>query len=536
METNRELLTRILNEYDCITVNTVNNDCAEFELYGLKYAIYMLDSKAFPLVLAIDHSENYPHFLYNEKEYNGHNYRYICLFESGTLIEYIHTDEEKIRSCISRLIALVELSVSDRIAELQKEFLYYWNRACPVEGKHANYDYQLFVDNEDSYQWLEQLHFNASTIRISKRDRYFNDIEKLAYCDKTPVLYLPIIDPSKLIPPLPGAPWGAREILDIVSGVVYQRISTDAYQEITKTSYSKKEIILVFKLNSYFFACAVEFSNPGVEKLIVKFESRIVRVTPFRMSRCDFGFLNRQIGNEPIGSIVSIVGAGSLGSYIASELIKAGYYHVKIFDPDTYDFANIFRHRLPYLCSRYRKSQCLEVELRSIHPELNISEQSVSINSANVDLLQSSDIIIIAIGDSDAELQINAALKRQGITAPVFHAWLEHDGSTSHVVAIRDQKEGCFECLYTDQNGDLCPNILNRAPQEEIVYFHNGCGGTRVPYGNKTLLTATTLLLTALEDKATENRIYSFYDNHIEVSPFPKNERCHCCGIQEQIC
>ena len=33
-----------------------------------------------------------------------------------------------------------------------------------------------------------------------------------------------------------------------------------------------------------------------------------------------------------------------------------------------------------------------------------------------------------------------------------------------------------------------------------------------------------------------QNRIYSFYDNHVEVSPFPKNERCPCCGIQEQIC
>lgn len=532
MENSKELLIRILSEFDCISINMVADKRAEFEINGLKYAIYLLGNREFPLVWAVDHSENYPHFLYNEKVCNGHNYRYICLFESGTLIEYIHTDEERIRACVSRLIALVELSESERIAELQKEFLYYWNRACPIEGKYAKFDYQLFVDDEESFQWLEQLHFKSQAIRISKRARFFNDIEKFSFCDKTPVLYLPIIDPTKLVPPLPNAPWGAREILDIVSGTVYQRISADAYKEILQISFSKKEIILVFKLYSYFFACSVEFSNPGVEKLIIKFESRIVRVTPIRMSRCDFEFLNRQIGNEPNSSKVAVVGAGSLGSYIASELVRAGYKNIRLFDSDTYDFENIFRHRLPYRYTHCDKP-LLAYNLNSIHPELNITGQNVYIDAANIDLLQPADIIIIAIGNSDAELQINAALKQRGVSIPVFHVWLEHDGVSSHVAAIRDLSAGCFECLYTDENGNLCPNILNRAPQEEIVYYRNGCGGTRIPYGNKTLLNATALLLTALEDKTTENRVYSFFDNHIEMSPFLKNERCHCCGIHE---
>lgn len=530
METKKELLVRILNEYSCISVEKAETDYAEFELYGAKYAILLLDDNGFPLVLAIDHVENYPHILYNDRIYNGHTYRGICLYESGSLIEYIHTDEEKIRFCISRLINLVELSTSETVAELQKEFLYYWNDACPTKGKYTRCEYQLFLDNDEEYQWLDQWHYKSNVIRITKPDRFFNDNDNRVFHDKIPALYLPILDPTGLKPPLPGSPWCSREIVDIIGGIEYQRISSEAYQEISQASYSNKEIILVFKLNSYCFACAVEFSNPGVEKLIVKFESRIVQVTPIRISRCDFEFLNEQIGNTPVCSKIAVVGAGSLGSYIASELVRAGYKNIEVFDRDYYDYANIFRHRLPYYYVHYKK-HLLASNLNAIHPEVNISGQGEYIDSTNVELLRSADIIIIAVGNSDAELQINAALKQQGITVPVFHVWLEYDGTTSHVAAIRDQGKGCFECLYTDQHGDYCPNIINRAAREEIKYIRNGCGGTRVPYGNKTLLTATALLITALEDETPENRVYSFVDNHFETVPFPQNERCRCCGV-----
>ncbi len=530
METKKELLVRILNEYSCISVEKAETDYAEFELYGAKYAIHLFDDNGFPLVLAIDHAGNYPHFLYNDKIIHGHNYRYICLYESGSLIEFIHTDEEKVRFSISRLITLVELSSSEIVAELQKEFLYYWNSACSSKGKHARYEYQLFLDDDDTYQWLEQWHFKSNIIRITKTERFFNDSSNKVFCDKIPVLYIPILDSTGIMPPLPDSPWSSREIVDIVGGLKHQRISSEAYQEICRTSYTNKEIILVFKLNSYFFACSVEFSNPGVEKLIVKFESRIIRVTPIKVSRCDFEFLNEQIGNEPIYSKIAIVGGGSLGSYVASELVRSGYKNIELFDPDIYDFANIFRHRLPYYYVHYNKS-LLGSRLNAIHPELNVSGQGKYIDSSNVELLRSADIIIIAVGNSDAELIINSALKQQGITVPVFHVWLESDGATSHVAAIRDQEKGCFECLYTDQNGDYCPNIINRAAREEIKYIRNGCGGTRVPYGNKTLLTAAALLITALEDETPENRVYSFIDNHFETVPFPRNERCRCCGV-----
>lgn len=530
METKKELLVRILNEYSSISLEKAETNYAEFELYGLKYAICLFDDNGFPLVLAIDHAGNYPHFIYDNRIIDGHSYKCVCLYESGTLIEFIHTEEERIRFCLSRLLALVELSSSEVVTELQKEFLYYWNNACSSNEKYSRFQYQLFLDNDDTYQWLEQWHFKSNAIRITRPGRFFNDTHNKVFCDKVPVFYIPILDSTGIVPPLPDAPWSGREIVDIVGGLKYQRISSEAYQEISRTSYAKKEIVLVFKLNSLFFACVVEFSNPGVEKLIVKFESRIIRVTPIIMSRCDLEFLNEQIGNKPINSKIAIVGAGSLGSYVASELVRAGYNSIKLFDSDYYDYANIFRHRLPYYYVHYKKYS-LASNLNSIHPELNISGQGEYINSSNTGLLKDSDIIIIAVGNSDAELRINAALRQEGISVPVFHVWLEHDGSTSHVAAIRNQEKGCFECLYTSQNGDYCPNIINRAVQKEIKYIRNGCGGTRVPYGNKTLLTATALLITALEDEMPENRVYSFADNYFESVPFPQNKRCRCCGI-----
>ncbi len=535
METRQELLSRILNEQSCISIDLVDDDCAIFELNGGKFELIFLNDDSFPLVLAIDCSEDYPHFLFKEIEHNGHKYRSICLFESGTIIEYIHTVEERIRLCISRLISLVGLSTNEIVEEQQKEFLYYWNLAIQTNGKHSSNIYQLFLDDEESYQWLEQQHFDNSIIRITKSGRFFNDSSKKRFCDSIPSLYLPIIDSSELSPPLPNSPWGSQEIVDIVAGVCYQRISNAAYEEIAQKSYNKKEILLVFKLNSYFFACIVEFANAGVEKLLVKFESRIINVIPIRLSRCDYEYLNRQIGNELNASKIALIGIGSLGSYIACELVKAGYKSLRLYDSDCFEFANIFRHKLPYCCVGAPKS-LLATELSLSHPELDIQGESISIDKNNIDTLETANIIIITVGDSDSELRINSSLRQKGITVPVYHVWLEHDGSTSHVVAIRNQNSGCFECLYTDCNGNMCSNSINIAPKESIQYFRNGCGGTRVPYGNRTLLTATALLLTALEDKSSENRVYSYVNNQIVVNPLPQNERCHCCGIQKQFC
>jgi len=530
-----ELVREVLLEYDEITsVNIEKSDTVSFFLKGSEYTLLFLNDDSFPTIYAVNNDQYYPHFSLRSCTIEGKRYRSICLFENDTYIEFIHTPEERIRKCIKRLIELTALSHEEVVLEYQKEFLVYWGNACSSNFKYADYKYQLFLDNTCYHGWLEQQKYPNDVIRITKHDRFFNDSNKCISVTNTPVLFLPLVYTKDIIPPLPDKPWTAMQINRLINSVDYQYISPEAYQEIKATSYSKKEIVLVFKLNDIVFSCVVIFKNAGTAKLNNKIESQIQEVVPIVTKRCDFKYLNEQIGNEVSEKHIAIVGAGSLGSYVISELIYAGFRKCSLIDDDKYQYENTFRHRIRFFLNNVSKVDLLQIDLQSIHPEIEIMAKNDELTDSNLEsYILSTDALIFTVGNSDVQLKLNKALYKRDISIPVFYAWLESDGKTSHVASIKNYRQGCFECLFTDKDGHRINNILNITSGQPKRVIRNGCGGTRVPYGNKTLLTATATLLTALNDASNENKVFSFCNNQIIEKEFPQNKRCNCCGVRE---
>lgn len=519
MDKNIDFIKSILSNYDQITsIDSIRDNCVHFELFGSKYALFLLENDTFPIICAIDETDNYPHISFRKHPIGDQVYRVLCLFEEGSLIEYIHSDEEKVRTCIDRLITLCSLSSSEIISEYHKEFLLYWERACLLNrSKYSNNNYQLYLKNPNKHLWLEQKMYSNETIRIACSDHFFNDAKKQQKINKIPVLYLPIIDSRNILPPLPGKPWTSKEINNIICGLEFQHISADAYHEIATKSYSYKEIIFVFRMESLFFACAVEFENSGTAKLAIKIESQIKDVVPVSIKRCDFEFLNEQIGNSVSDKHVVIIGAGSLGSYIATELVHAGYRKLTLIDKDLYKYENTFRHALRFFSSGLSKVNLLKFDLELIHPEIDITAISEYVSPDNIDKLPicSADMIIFTVGNSDIQLRLNKTFVSKKFDIPIYYVWLEHDGETSHIAVIKDYQQGCFECLFSGDDGEHTPNVINIASDKPVVYIRNGCGGTRVPYGNKTLLTASATLLTALQEQAKKIRC-----SHLSITEF----------------
>ncbi len=531
-----ELAKSILAEHTEISnILTNEKDSVLFRLNGSEYALYFFEKNSFPTVCIIDNHKNYPHFSPKRATIDGKEYQILCLFEEGTLIEYIHTDEERIRICVDRLIELTSLSNKEVVLEYQKEFLFYWANACTPNSKFAKKRYQIYLDDVNRFGWLEQQHYPRDVIRIAKPGKFFNDSKDCSRVSEIPVLFLPLISSKDIIPPLPGEPWDSKQINRLVNGLEHQYISAEAYREISNISYSKKEIMLVFRLNDIVFSCIIVFRNAGTAKLSIKFESQIQDVIPVISNRCDYLYLNEQIGNTVSDKQITVVGAGSLGSYIISELIYAGFRKITIIDDDSFQYENTFRHKNRYFSNGLPKVDLLKIELQHIHPEIEIIAIKEALSADNVDRLRvlSSDIIVFTVGSSDLQLKLNRVLYNKDIKIPIYHAWLESDGQTSHVVAIRNYHQGCFECLFTDNDGNYVNNTLNVTNGQSKIIIRNGCGGTRVPYGNMTLLTATATLITALKDSDDKNFVYSFCDNRILKNDFPQNMRCKCCGVQE---
>ncbi len=229
-----------------------------------------------------------------------------------------------------------------------------------------------------------------------------------------------------------------------------------------------------------------------------------------------------------------VVGVGSLGSYVIDELAHAGYQNIAFIDDDKYEYANIFRHRAKWFSvANWTKSKLVEFDMKHMHPELNVKAVDARLTEDNIAecIPDDTQLIIFTVGSSDVQLRLNKALAKRGTQAAVYYAWLEHDGETSHVAVVKSTDEGCFECLFTDGEGELSNNQINRTDPKTLVYSRNGCGGTRVHYGNRTLLTASALLLKALQDNPQKNTIYSYYEDAVHVQTFPRNARCNCCAI-----
>lgn len=535
MDHNNEKIIEILSTYENLD-NIEEFECGvKFKLFDVDYAMTFFNDMSFPSILVVDDTSRYPHFSLKEVTFNEHTYKSICLFEEGMLIEYLYSSEDKISLCIERLISLVKMSRNEVLKEYHKEFLVYWNAQCVTKGQYGQYKYSLFLDNDLDFQWLEQQVFKNKTIRITKHDRFFNDASDMYSVQTAPVLFLPIIDSRELWPPLPTSMWGQDQIKDIIQGKKYQRISSAAYDEIKNKEYHKKEIFLIFKLNNYCFGCMVKFADSHKEPLLTKIKQQIVSVIPLMIHRCDHNYLNEQIGNNVSDKKVAIIGAGSLGSYVADGLVHAGYKNLLVIDHDKFQHDNTFRHRVAWFANDYCKSFCVATTLNGIHPEINVQFIDEYLNESNYKqiLLENNvDIVIFTVGSSDIQLRMNKKFAQDHIEIPIYYSWLEHDGQTSHVAIINDFDEGCFECLYTDDKGDFCENKANKADKSTIRYIRNGCGGTRVPYGNKTLLTSSATILRALNDKKSGNWLYTYCNDQITVNEYPKNSRCKNCGIR----
>ena len=141
-----------------------------------------------------------------------------------------------------------------------------------------------------------------------------------------------------------------------------------------------------------------------------------------------------------------------------------------------------------------------------------------------------------AINADDLQ-KFNKILKNNACTTPTIFVWLEAGGQYSHILIVNYSKKGCFECLYTNEKGDLINNRaqLNLVEDEKNYLIRNGCGGTRAAYGTSIILRTTAVLLNVIkkiqENEFAENILLDISPNDVKVSdtPFPM-EACGCCG------
>ena len=154
--------------------------------------------------------------------------------------------------------------------------------------------------------------------------------------------------------------------------------------------------------------------------------------------------------------------------------------------------------------------------------------------------MKKSDLILFAVGSSAVQWEMNKILKEQKCNVKVLYTWLEAGGKSSHILSIDYNKKGCFQCLFTDRQGNLINNKANKISEIDVDAYkiRNGCGGTRVAYGNAVLLRTTAVLLEAIKKsfeggESTNSLINITPTDVIDVKDAFVERKCGCCGDED---
>lgn len=550
---NIKIAKMILKNYvDIFVDDSLKSDLAVlFTLFEKRFVLFCGNRYSKVSICVLDEMNfDYPHIMYDEIYIEmGYglpegSYRAVCLYEQNSVIASIQTYEEKIADAIERLISLMTLTPLEVEHEFQKEFMFYWDSVT------SNKKIELYIGRVESFTKLKVYQKNDQICCVAP-SVLFNDSskenEKWEKKENCVAYYIPIIDCRGILPPNQGHHWGIEEIQNIIFGKRISHISRDTFLKIKKERVDVQEIDLVFEMNCnnipVTFMIRINCNDDESKTLYEKLMDSVVSIQELNSKRNDYFELNRKIGNEcnVMDKNVLLIGAGSLGSYVANELVKNGFNKIKVYDEDELYKENIMRWAYGGMFDGVKKVEILKFFLERNHPEIRI--EAIGKNIDEKDLLKEvlqTDLIIFTVGSTDIQMKMNKVLKDNHCHAPVIFVWLEAGGLYSHILVVDYKKKGCFECLYTDETGSFINNKANQNTEEflEQKVLRNGCGGTRAAYGTAVLLRTTAVLLEILkqiyDDSILDNTLVNISLNEVEyVKHTFVVKGCRCCGDRD---
>ena len=178
----------------------------------------------------------------------------------------------------------------------------------------------------------------------------------------------------------------------------------------------------------------------------------------------DLDRYSRQVMLEQIGyggqqrlaaASVCIVGAGGLGSPIASRMAGMGVGRLRIVDRDVVEMSNLHRQTLYAESDVGRvKVEAAAERLRAMNSGVRVEALPLSVNDHNTsDVVDGCDVVIDALDSVAARYALNRACMRSG-TPFVTGAAV---GVSGQVFTVMPGKSACYHCMFPQLDEDSMP-------------------------------------------------------------------------------
>ena len=194
---------------------------------------------------------------------------------------------------------------------------------------------------------------------------------------------------------------------------------------------------------------------------------------------------------------IAIVGCGSVGAAVASQLARAGVGEILLIDNDEMEWANVGRHVLGANNVGRNKASELEALLKITFPHSKFESRGLDIEDVVANepgCLNNCQAILCATADRVAESVINTWHVVEGKPPFVVFAWTEPYACAGHAVAIK-KGISCFQCQVSDFGNPH--HAVTCWPDSQNMRQEPGCGAVYQPYG-PVEITWTTCLVSSL--------------------------------------
>jgi molybdopterin/thiamine biosynthesis adenylyltransferase len=336
-------------------------------------------------------------------------------------------------------------------------------------------------------------------------------------------LYIPLQQGTLLIPPPANTFWSLSEIQDIVQQHVAPKHRAELLKLCQKHKHQK---VVVFKLpRTKEGEVLFGINFQGVERAHPLLPGSSVReISPLVLSRRDRAYILPRSGAS-LGLAqkrVAVIGCGSVGGFLAHELVRAGVLHLALIDKDSLSTDNTFRHVLGRKGEGNKKAEQLRSEIEQKYPYVSVQAIAKPIEQA-IDSGEFRpkewDLVISAVGHLPTNLHLNWYFHSNEGMPPLLFTWLEPYGIGGHAVTtLNPERRGCLECLYTLMPGDEQVTPYDRssfaASGQSFAKDLSGCGSLFMPFGSlhatRTASLAAEIAIALLSGKVIGNQLASW--------------------------
>jgi len=184
---------------------------------------------------------------------------------------------------------------------------------------------------------------------------------------------------------------------------------------------------------------------------------------------------------------VTIIGCGSLGSYLAMSLARCGMSKYFLIDKEDLEPENVARHLCGFvdISKKMKKVQAVKKRLQEHFPHIECETYDDDVLNLlyqeGTGWIETYDLAIIAIGNMAIEKRINYLVRKTRVKKPIYYLWMEPLGVGGHVLFISADNGGCFNCCF-NREGQFLYQIA--AKDQTFSKREAGCQTTYFPYSS----------------------------------------------------